>query len=97
MAAHIDGFIATVAHTFVIGATAENPATGKKADAVMAAHLASEAALRLVKPGNDNIEVTETVNKVADSFECKVGLFFTLDLFISLFVLARGGHGLPSA
>ena len=38
----------------------------------MAAHLASEAALRLVKPGNDNIEVTETVNKVAESFECKV-------------------------
>merc|ERR1711892_752563 len=37
----------------------------------MAAHLASEAALRLVKPGNDNIEVTETVNKVAESFECK--------------------------
>ena len=36
MAAHIDGFIATVAHTFVIGATAENPVTGKKADAVMA-------------------------------------------------------------
>jgi curved DNA binding protein len=71
MAAHIDGFIATVAHSFVIGATAENPATGRKADAVMAAHLASEAALRLVKPGNDNIEVTETVNKVADAFECK--------------------------
>ena len=38
----------------------------------MAAHLASEAALRLVKPGNDNIEVTETLNKVAESFECKV-------------------------
>ena len=39
---------------------------------MMAAHLASEAALRLVKPGNDNIEVTETLNKVAESFECKV-------------------------
>jgi len=71
MGAHIDGFIAVVAHTFVIGASAENPATGKKADAVMAAHLASEAALRLVKPGNDNIEVTETVNKIAEFFECK--------------------------
>ena len=46
--------------------------TGRKADAMMAAHLASEAALRLVKPGNDNIEVTETLNKVAESFECKV-------------------------
>ena len=27
--------------------------TGRKADAMMAAHLASEAALRLVKPGNE--------------------------------------------
>ena len=42
----------------------------------MAAHLASEAALRLVKPGNDNIEVTETLNKVAESFECKVKSYF---------------------
>jgi len=71
MGAHIDGFIAVVAHSFVIGATAENPVTGRKADAMMAAHLASEAALRLVKPGNDNIEVTETVNKIGESFECK--------------------------
>ena len=38
---------------------------------MMAAHLASEAALRLVKPGNDNSEVRETLNKVAESFECK--------------------------
>ena len=48
--------------------------TGRKADAMMAAHLASEAALRLVKPGNDNIEVTETLNKVAESYECKVNI-----------------------
>lgn len=27
--------------------------TGRKADAILAAHLASEAALRLVKPAND--------------------------------------------
>jgi len=71
MGAHIDGFIAVVAHTFVIGASADNPVTGRKADVMMAAHLASEAALRLVKPGNDNIEVTETINKIGDSFECK--------------------------
>merc|ERR1712112_508458 len=71
LGAHIDGFIAVVAHSFVIGAAADNPVTGRKADVVMAAHLASEAALRLVKPGNENIEVTETLNKVAESFECK--------------------------
>lgn len=27
--------------------------TGKKADAILAAHFASEVALRLVKPGNE--------------------------------------------
>ena len=46
MDAHIDGFIAVVAHTLVVGASADKPVSGKAADAVMAAHLASEAALR---------------------------------------------------
>jgi len=71
MGAHIDGFIAVVAHTVVVGATVENPVTGGKADALMAAHLASEAALRLVKPGNETYEVTETVSKVGEAFGCK--------------------------
>ena len=38
----------------------------------MAAHLASEAALRLVKPGNENTEVTETTHKISEAFDCKV-------------------------
>merc|ERR1712045_960914 len=45
--------------------------TGPKADALMAAHLCSEAALRLVKPGNETYEITETVSKIAEAFECK--------------------------
>ncbi len=53
LGAHIDGFIAVVAHTLVVGASKDNKVTGKKADCLMAAHLASEAALRLVKPGNE--------------------------------------------
>ena len=44
LGAHIDGFIAVVAHSWVLGATAEAPVTGRKADVMMAAHLASEAA-----------------------------------------------------
>merc|ERR1711973_433612 len=32
MGAHIDGFIAVVAHTVVVGASAENPVVGRKAD-----------------------------------------------------------------
>ena len=75
MGAHIDGFIAVVAHTLVVGSSASDPVTGKKADALLAAHLCSEAALRLVKPGNETYEVTETVSKIAESFDCKVKLF----------------------
>jgi len=71
MGAHIDGFIAVVAHTVVVGASVDNPVTGSKADALMAAHLASEVALRLVKPGNETYEVTETVSKVGEAFDCK--------------------------
>ena len=72
MGAHIDGFIAVVAHSLVVGSTASSPVTGSKADALLAAHLCSEAALRLVKPGNETYEVTETVSKIAESFDCKV-------------------------
>lgn len=52
MGAHIDGFIAVVAHTVVVS-DAKSKVTGRKADAMIAAHLCAEAALRLVKPGNE--------------------------------------------
>merc|ERR1712168_100977 len=72
LGAHIDGFIAVVAHTLVVGVNKDsNQLTGRKADAMMAAHLASEAALRLVKPGNETYEVTDTVTKIAEAFKCK--------------------------
>ncbi|XP_017694140.1 PREDICTED: proliferation-associated protein 2G4 [Lepidothrix coronata] len=67
---HVDGFIGNVAHTFVIGASKENPVLGRKADVIKAAHLCAEAALRLVKPGNQNTQVTEAWNKIAHSFHC---------------------------
>lgn len=44
--------------------------TGWNADVIKAAHLCAEAALRLVKPGNQNTQVTEAWNKVAHSFNC---------------------------
>uniref|UniRef100_A0A3P9LX83 Proliferation-associated 2G4, b n=1 Tax=Oryzias latipes TaxID=8090 RepID=A0A3P9LX83_ORYLA len=64
---HVDGFISNVAHSFVVG---DNPVTGRKADVIKAAHLCAEAALRLVKPGNQNTQVTEAWNKIAKSFKC---------------------------
>lgn len=52
MGCHIDGFIAVVAHTVVVSSP-NGKITGRKADVCLAAHYASEAALRLVKPGNE--------------------------------------------
>ena len=51
MGGHIDGFIAVVAQTVVIGASAENKVTGRLADVVQAAYTCSEAALRKINPG----------------------------------------------
>lgn len=71
LGAHVDGYIAVVAHTHVIGASKDNPVTGKMADAMLAAHYASEVASRLVKPTSISYQVTDAVQKVAESFGCK--------------------------
>lgn len=41
-----------VAHTLIVGASADNKATGKKAEVVLAAYNAVQTALRLLKSGN---------------------------------------------
>ncbi|XP_052397382.1 proliferation-associated protein 2G4 isoform X1 [Carassius gibelio] len=67
---HVDGFISNIAHSIVVGASKDAPVTGRKADVIKAAHLCAEAALRLVKPGNQNTQVTEAWSKIAQSFKC---------------------------
>ena len=50
----IDSQNSIVIFLVVVGQDSEKPsADGRKADALLAAHYASEAALRLVKPGNE--------------------------------------------
>lgn len=71
LGAHIDGFITVVAYTMVIGASKDNKVKGRKADVILAAYNAAQATLRLVKNGKGNYAVTETVQKVVDSFKCK--------------------------
>jgi len=68
---HIDGFIAVAAHTFIVGATKENKATGRKADVILAAYYAAEAALRYLKPGSNNFQITEAIDKISASYHCK--------------------------
>jgi len=71
LGAHIDGFIAVVAHTIVVKDSSESKINGRKADVILAAYHASQAALRLLKPGVETYTITETVGKICDVFKCK--------------------------
>lgn len=68
LACHIDGFIAAAAHTIVVGG---EKVEDKRADVILAAWNAAEAALRLVQVGNTNTQVTEAFGKIAAEFSCK--------------------------
>lgn len=48
---HIDGYIATAAHTTVVASTTQEPITGRAADVVAATYFAYEAAVRMLRPG----------------------------------------------
>ncbi|KAH7656773.1 Peptidase M24 methionine aminopeptidase protein [Dioscorea alata] len=69
MGCHIDGFIAVVAHTYVVQ---DGPLTGRAADVLAAASTAADVALRLVRPGKKNKDVTEAIQKVAAAYDCKI-------------------------
>lgn len=71
LGAHIDGFIAVVAYTMVVGATVEKKVKGRKADVILAAYNAAQASLRTLKVGKTNAGVTESVQKIAESYKCK--------------------------
>jgi len=66
---HIDGFIALVAHTVGV-VDKDGVLEGKKAEVVLAAYNAIQAALRLLKPGNRNNDVTEAIGKIVTSYGC---------------------------
>jgi len=69
LAAHIDGFITGAGHSVIVGPLPETVAD-RRADVVMAAWNAAEAALRLVQPGNTNTQVTDVFKKIAAEFNC---------------------------
>ena len=68
---HIDGYVAVIGHTVVVGASKDNKVTGRKADVLLAAYLASELAHRTVKAGEENYTITDYISKIAEDFECK--------------------------
>uniref|UniRef100_A0A7E4W6W0 Peptidase_M24 domain-containing protein n=1 Tax=Panagrellus redivivus TaxID=6233 RepID=A0A7E4W6W0_PANRE len=71
LGAHIDGYIASVAHTVVVGASPTNKVTGAKANVVLAAHYALEATLRQLFPhkGLKNTDLTGNITRICKVFE----------------------------
>jgi methionine aminopeptidase len=58
---HIDGFIAQVAHTIVVTSDGKGAAEGRKADVILAAHNALQAAIRSIAAGAKNNDVTPQI------------------------------------
>lgn len=64
---HIDGYVAQAAHTIVVGG---EKASGRKADVVLAAWHAQQAALRVIREQAKNSEVTHAINGISEEFQC---------------------------
>lgn len=69
LAVHIDGWIAPVANTLMVGDPAA-PIEGRKGDVVMATSVAAEAVLAALKPG---VKVTTWLSE-----KCKVFAWFAM-------------------
>ncbi|KAJ2000478.1 hypothetical protein GGI04_000402 [Coemansia thaxteri] len=69
---HIDGYIASAAHTTI---ASNNPAltiTDRRADAISAAYYASEVAVRMIRPGQTARNLIKAMGLVATGFNCAV-------------------------
>jgi len=64
---HFDGFAANAATTVV---AQEAKLAGKKADVIMAAHHAMQAAQRAIQVGSTNTAVTEAIASVCEEYKC---------------------------
>jgi len=76
MGAHIDGYCSVLCNTLSVGESsadsASQPITDRKADVVVATYTAAEAALRLLRPGRTNVEVSDIFSKIAEAYDCRI-------------------------
>jgi methionine aminopeptidase len=75
---HVDGFIAVVAHTILVppAVGTETPALSevdiaRRNNVINAAYAAAEVAVRTLRPGNTNHQVTHAIKHVADTFNVR--------------------------
>jgi curved DNA binding protein len=66
---HIDGYIACVAHSTIATAGKET-IEGRKADVICAAWHAADVALKLMRPGKTNQDVSEAIGQIATAYKC---------------------------
>ncbi len=64
---HIDGYIAQGARTVLVGGKTENE---KACDAFIAGHTAFNAAVRLLREGHNNTEVTQVITDICEAYGC---------------------------
>ena len=74
LGAHIDGFVATAAHSLVVQADEDAAVTGKAADVIAAANTGLEAALRLIRPGKkiSDVSPASPMSAPAASHSCRM-------------------------
>eukprot|EP00003_Mantamonas_plastica_P031493 TRINITY_DN8238_c0_g1_i1.p1 TRINITY_DN8238_c0_g1~~TRINITY_DN8238_c0_g1_i1.p1 ORF type:complete len:271 (+),score=124.01 TRINITY_DN8238_c0_g1_i1:795-1607(+) len=65
---HINGYAVMVGTTEILGASESAPATGKAADVVLAAWYASIAAMKMLKPGAKNNDITKMIARIAEIY-----------------------------
>ncbi|PAV71751.1 hypothetical protein WR25_04400 [Diploscapter pachys] len=65
---HIDGYIATAAHTVVVGATKDNKVKGDAAKLLRATYEAMEIAIRMLRPETKNMDITAAIDKTASEY-----------------------------
>ena len=71
LGAHIDGFIATAAHTVVVGASKDNKSDERASNLLKATYEAMEIAVRGLRPGTKNSDITANIDKVAELYKVK--------------------------
>lgn len=66
---HVDGFVVVAADTFLLGEAGPMAASGKQGDVLAAAYTAAELAVRMLRPGTKNGDITDMISKVADDYK----------------------------
>uniref|UniRef100_A0AC35TL36 Peptidase_M24 domain-containing protein n=1 Tax=Rhabditophanes sp. KR3021 TaxID=114890 RepID=A0AC35TL36_9BILA len=70
LGAHFDGYIATAAHTTVVGASAGKKVTGRVGDALVAANKCIEAGMRMIKSNGtyNTSDINRVFTKITESY-----------------------------